>query len=495
MNGKNFNPALYEINTRVWLRRFDKDARKATLSDVPADYWDGLLEMGIDFVWLMGIWKTCDSVIEKYCFEEELVKSYSRALKNWKPEDVIGSPFAIDDYTVNPALGSCESLIELKMLLNKKGIKLILDFVPNQLSAQSSVIKNNPYVFLGVGKEFYDRDPHTFFQPFESEKIYFAHGRDPFFPAWQDTIQVNFFSIDARNFLTGILLKLTAMCDGVRCDMAMLPLNNVFKNTWGTILPNYGFEMPKTEFWEVAIPKVKNARPDFLFIAETYWDLDWNLQQLGFDYTYDKKLTDRLGNALNIDIREHLQAGPEYQRKSLRFLENHDEDRAVAVLGKDRSKAAAVIISTILGMRFYFDGQFEGKKIKLPVQLGREPEEAPLNGMEDFYAKLLKITSRDPFKYGEWKLLDPVSSWGNNRTYGNFFAWTWRYKEEKRLVVVNYSDALSTCRIKLDVAGYPDEFTLEDLLNDKSYIRSAEEVFRQGLYIELKPWQAHIFSY
>jgi Alpha amylase, catalytic domain len=490
-----FNPSIYEINTRVWLRRFDKEGKKAVLSDVPPDYWDSLREKGIDYVWLMGVWQGCESTIEKYCFEENLMKEYSRALKGWKREDVIGSPFAIDDYNVNPAVGTYESLIELKTLLNSKGMKLLLDFVPNHLSANSSVIKSNPYVFLGVGKEFFNRDPHTFFQPFESEKAYFAHGRDPFFPAWQDTIQINFFSIDARTFLCNVLINLTKMCDGVRCDMAMLPLNNVFKNTWGTLLPSYGFEIPKTEFWAEAIRKVKEVRPDFLFIAETYWDLEWNLQQLGFDYTYDKKLTDRLGYAPNIPIKEHLMAETSYQQKSLRFLENHDEDRAIAVFGKEKSKAAAVIISTILGMRFYFDGQFEGKKIKLPVQLGREPEEIPVIGMREFYTKLLKITSKEPFRHGLWKLLEADQAWENNHTNENLFAWSWNYDNEKRLVIVNYSDQLSSCLIKFDVSGDLDEFTLDDLLNDKSYKRFPKEIANRGLYIELKPWQSHIFSY
>ena len=78
------NPTIYEINSRVWLRRFDKMDQKAKLNDVPHSYCDNLRKKGIDFIWLMGIWKTCDSIIDKYCFEEELVKNYNHALKGWK---------------------------------------------------------------------------------------------------------------------------------------------------------------------------------------------------------------------------------------------------------------------------------------------------------------------------------------------------------------------------------------------------------------------------
>lgn len=490
-----YNQSLYEINTRVWLRRFDQGIIKSTLNDVPNSYWDNLAKKGIDYIWLMGIWKTCNSVIDRCCFEEGLKKSYDRALKGWKPEDVIGSPYAIDVYEINPELGDHKSLLELKSRLNKKGIKLILDFVPNHYSADTRLIKTNSGIFLSIDKELFDRDPHTYYQPNNNEQKYFAHGRDPFFPAWQDTIQINIFSKEARKFLINTLLALAKICDGVRCDMSMLLLNNVFKNTWGGVLGKNGFDKNEAEFWMEAISEIKKERADFLFIAEAYWDLEYDLQQIGFDFTYDKKLTDRLKFAPAKEIHDHLLADYDYQKKSLRFVENHDEERAAAILGKEKSKAAAVIISTIQGMRFYYDGQFEGKKIKLPVQLGREPEELLNNELKDFYNKLLTITSHEIFNRGKWIFLEPEPSLDNNTTFSNILVWIWSFKDEKRLIVINYSETLSTCRIKLDVRGYPEDFLIKDLLNDQSYMRSAEEVYNSGLYIELKPFHSHIFTY
>jgi glycosidase len=491
----NFNSSIYEINTRLWLRRFDEKDKISFLKDVPKSFWDNLVKKGIDYVWLMGIWKTCDSTIEKYCFEENLVINYKRSLKDWTNKDVIGSPFAIDVYDINPKIGDRKTLLQLKSFLNKKGIRLILDFVPNHFSSDSSLIKSLPGLFLQVDKEFYERDPHTFYKPIHDEEKYFAHGRDPFFPAWQDTIQVNYFTSTARKYLMEVLIELTKVCDGVRCDMSMLMLNNVFKNTWGGLNSKNKINLPAIEFWKEAVSKVKKARKDFLFIAEAYWDLEWELQQLGFDYTYDKKLTDRLKSSSAKDIYEHLQAEEEYQTHSLRFIENHDEERAVSTFGKEKSKAAAIVISTIQGLRFYFDGQLEGKKIKLPVQLGREPDEPINNDIQEFYEKLFSIVAKDVFKKGKWNLLTPISSWPGNNTQENILTWMWTYKNDKRLIVINYSDKISTCRIKLDVRGYDENFVLIDLLNNKSYVRSTEEVYHSGLYIELKPYHAHIFGY
>lgn len=490
----NNSAALYEINTRIWFSKFDKHNVK-NLSEVPDGYWQRLKSLGIDYVWLMGIWKTNESVIDKYCFEEGLVRSYNHALKHWSREDVIGSPYSIDAYEMNPHLGSNKNLLDLKAKLNKIGIKLILDFISNHYSAHSSLIKTHPKIFLQADEESYSIDPHTYFKPFEDCKNYFAHGRDPFFPAWGDTIQLNCFAEESREFSKNVLSNLTQLCDGVRCDMAMLSINNVFKNTWVGIINRNHIEIPKTEYWEEVIGHTKKIRPDFVFIAEAYWDLEYNLQQLGFDYTYDKKLTDRLKFAPVSEIISHLNAEKSFQQKSLRFLENHDEERIVTAIGVEKSKAAAVVISTIQGLRFFHEGQFEGRKIKLPLQLGREPVESEIPHLNEFYEKLLKITSLDVIRKGEWSLQEAIASWPTNETFKNLLTWKWELGDEKILVVINYSNVSSACRIVLDFEGYPEEFVITDLLNDVNYHQNGEEVSRYGLYVDLKPWQAHIFSY
>lgn len=488
------NPKLYEINTRVWISKFSTPDKRATLVNIPAEIWKNLSDKGINIIWLMGIWKTCPDTVKKYCFEDFLIRNYDKALRDWKEGDVIGSPYAIDEYDVLPELGTLEHLRLLRKELNSRGLKLFLDFVPNHFNAGSSLIKTNPEIFLEVDEEIYKRDPHTFFNP-EDTGRFFAHGRDPFFPAWQDTIQVNYYSPEAIEFMTSTLLNIAQFCDGVRCDMAMLALDNVFSNTWSGVLSKMGHKKPAVVFWKYAIQKVKEKYPEFIFMAEAYWDLEWELQQLGFDYTYDKRLTDRLLDGNVPEIKAHLQADHSFQIKSVRFIENHDEERAMTSFGKYKSQAAAVIISTLKGMRFYHDGQFEGRKIKLPVQLGRDAIEHPVDCMVDFYTRLMQITKAEVFQSGDWRLINVLPAWSDNLTYENIMAWLWTYADQNRLVVVNYSDIHSQCRIKLDVRGFDDSFKITDLLTGSEYLRSTEEVFHQGLYIDLKGYQSHIFAY
>ncbi len=488
-------PNLYEINTRVWIKRFaTPENPKPKLTDVPSSYWEGLAKKNIDIIWLMGMWKVNRETVKKYCFEDFLKRNYDKALKDWKEEDVIGSPYAIEEYSINPELGDNETIPVLRKKLNSLGIKLFLDFIPNHFSAASPLLVSKPEIFLQADEEIYERDQYTFFKHEENGKM-FAHGRDPFFPAWQDTAQINYISPDAIVYMIDSLLRIAEFCDGVRCDMAMLALSNVFYNTWRGVLNKVGFSKPEREFWQVAIKRIKQKFPEFLFIAETYWDLEWDLQQLGFDFTYDKRLTDRLKLGNIYDVKSHLSAEIAFQEKLVRFIENHDEERASQVLGRNKNKAAAVIISTLPGMHLYYDGQFEGKKIKLPVQLGREPIEKTDECLPDFYNKLLNITSAQIFKCGQFKMIEPLKVWENNYSNERMLCWLWSYKIERRLVVINYSDIKAQCRVKLDLRSYPENFELFDSLNNCSYIRSRDEVIRVGLFIELQPYQSHIFSF
>jgi hypothetical protein len=485
------NPKMLEVNTRVWMKRFGP---RIILSNIPDDYIERLSSLGIEILWLMGVWKTSKKLVEKCCFGSDLIAEYTKALDDWKREDVIGSPFAIDDYVLNPEFGSEEDLLIFKEKLNQKGIKLFVDFVPNHFGADSTIINSNPEIFLQTDYESFVKDPYTFYEYTNSKSIYIAHGRDPFFPPWEDTAQLNFFEERTRQFLIEKLEYISSIADGVRCDMAMLPLNNVFQNTWSGPLSKSGYKKPSIEFWQEAIKKIKQKKKDFIFLAEAYWDLEKELQKLGFDFTYDKTLMDKLINHDIPAIRAHLNSDHEFQIKSVRFIENHDEARAAKKLGIPASLAAAVVISTILGVRFYYDGQIEGKKIKLPVQLRREPLEKVSREISGFYNKLLIITKNEIFKLGNWHLLFPQTAGSGDNTEENILAWQWQLGNEFRIVVINYSGIVSRCRLKLDMTTRENKIRFEDLLTSKIYQRSAEEIRNQGLFIELKEFQSHIFA-
>jgi hypothetical protein len=488
------HPKVYEINTRVWLRRFKPSGHPVTLNDVPQQVWQDLSDKGMHFVWLMGIWKTHPETVRKYCFSEDLVKAYTHAMPDWQREDIIGSPYAIDDYIVNPDFGGEDSLNRLRKKLHRHGIRLMLDFVPNHFSALSNLIDQHPGIFLEGNQAIAREDPQTFYKPDKTDRI-FAHGRDPYFPAWTDTIQVNYMCRDARDFMTKKLLHIAGMCDAVRCDMSMLVLNDIFRNTWGGVLSQMRTDLMENEFWPQAISTVKTHFPDFTFVAEAYWGKEWALQEMGFDFSYDKVLTDLIRKGKADEIRIHLADSASRQPHAVHFLENHDEERAMSALGKDKSFAGAVLTSTLPGMRLYYDGQFEGRFVRLPLQLGREPVEPVLKDVLSFYEHLLSIVKESVFMNGAWKLLEPEPQHADDRTYNNVLAWAWHHENNRRLVVSNFSDITSRCRVRLEVTHDVHQVEFCDLVQDKIFTIPKAEIESTGMRIELQPYQNYIFRF
>jgi hypothetical protein len=227
-----------------------------------------------------------------------------------------------------------------------------------------------------------------------------------------------------------------------------------------------------------------------------YWDLEWTLQQQGFDYTYDKRLYDRLHEGHARPAREHLLAGLDFQDKLVRFLENHDEPRAAATFPPEVHRPAAIITFLTPGLRFFHQGQCEGRKIRIPVHLRRGPAEPVDDAIAEFYAALLECL-RDPvFREGDWRLLKCRPAWDGNWTSDCFVAYSWTGKDGgRRLVAVNYSDHQSQCYVAMpwtDLEG--QVWQLRDRMGAAIYERSGGDLAAQGLYLDVPAWAYHVFD-
>ena len=162
-------------------------------------------------------------------------------------------------------------------------------------------------------------------------------------------------------------------------------INKVFAKTWAG---RAGAE-PVHEFWPEVIAGMRARHPDTVLIAEAYWDMEWDLQEDGFDFCYDKRLYDRIVGEDANAVRDHLRADLSYQRRLLRFLENHDEPRIASRVPPEAQPAAAVAISTLPGATLWHEGQFEGRRVRPPVFLGRRPHETVNAELVEWYRRLL----------------------------------------------------------------------------------------------------------
>ena len=486
------HPHLFEVNAYILLRRLsEKYGRELTLATIPDEVWQNLAQKGFDLVWLMGVWQRSPSARQVALLTPELRREYDAALPGWSDEDVVGSPYAIYGYELDATLGKPEELVEIKARLNRQGLGLILDFVPNHVALDHPWVSSHPSWFVQAKEEDVRQHPDWFFTLDGS--AFLAHGRDPYFPPWTDTAQLNFYSADMREALTDELWRVADISDGVRCDMAMLVVNNVFEEVWGQLLTDS--PKPKGEFWERAIGLVKSRKPGFLFLAEVYWGLDKALQHAGFDFTYDKTLYDRLKSSGPAEVRSHLTATEHFPNRHAHFIENHDELRAVVAFGREQSRAAAVVMATAPGLRMFHDGQLEGKKVRLPMQLKREPEETLDSGLTQFYERLLSATNAPAFHEGDWQDIEVGEAWQGNESYGNLMAWSWKQGDDYKIVAVNYSPDSSQGRLMLSLpSSISTQVILRDELMDVTYIRDSNEIRNRGLYVALDPWGSHLFN-
>ncbi len=481
------NPKILEINTVPWLHSLSEIYNTPiNLKNIPEQIINQEIKL-FDAIWLMGVWERSPASKKIALEHPDLLKEYHEILHDFRDEDVIGSPYAVFYYHVDKNIGGVDGLKQIREKFYEQDIKLILDYVPNHVSIDSLWTFESDLFIEGTLDDLMSH-PYEYFSI--GERI-FANGRDPNFPSWTDTIQINAFSKEARNKAINTLLDIAEVCDGVRCDMAMLMTNKVFSKTWG----EKAGVIPDIEFWKEIIPAIKKKYPNFNFIAEVYWGMEWELLQQGFDFCYDKRLYERLIFENVNAINDHLKAEWNFQSKLVRFIENHDENRAIEKFGVEKSQAAAIIITTLPGVRLIHEGQMYGNKIKLPIQLGRRPSEEKNGQLLNFYQKLLKAIPSHDFFDPNWSLCEirPINN--DDNSFINLISYLWWSDSNYRLVVVNYSPNYSKAHIRISPFHFDTyRWRFSDLLNDKSYIYNGEDLYKHGLYIELGPWEGHIFN-
>ncbi|MFZ2488297.1 MAG: alpha-amylase family glycosyl hydrolase [Anaerolineae bacterium] len=487
------NPLLYEINTWAWLEQLSQQqGHTVTLATVPQAELERIAAYGFDGVWLMGIWQRSPAGQEVARAIPALQEEYRRALPDCRTEDIVGSPYCILDYRVDAALGGDAELATLRGRLADLGLLLMLDFVPNHLARDHAWTTQHPDWLVQGTTDALAHAPENYFTAADADGQWhvYAHGRDPYLPGWSDTVQVDYRHPAARRAMADYLVALAERCDGARCDMAMLVTRDVFLRTWGGM-----FDTERAEFWPEVATTLHALHPGFVLLAEVYWNLEWELQQQGFDYTYDKRLYDRLLERDAVDVTMHLTADMDYQNHLARFVENHDERRAVTAFGEQRSLAAALLSYTVPGLRLFHEGQLDGWRVKLPVQLGRRPAEATNPPVQTFYHRLLAALSQPVFHDGQWRLFAPMQEWAGNPTHRHIVAHGWKWHDDMRLIFVNLSPEPAQAVVPLDwpqLAG--SNWRLDDILNDASYVRRGDEMIGNGLYIHLPAYGYHLFE-
>lgn len=393
---------IFQINTREFLVRM---GNKIRLTDVPSEIWREIATYS-KAVWLMGIYQESEmGKLNAYKYAHE----YRYALPDVSYRDIVSSPYAIYSYTPDSRIiESWEKFDVFRHRLKQLfGLGIVLDFVPNHVALDHPWVKKHPDWFIHFTQEEIERFPGLkddcfFVQTHNKGDLWIAHGKDPNYPPWNDTAQFNYGNPVVQRVMRAQALALSDHCDGLRCDMAMLVNQETFLRTWGWYKADWA-----GDFWAETIREVKKKYPQFSFIAEAYWGEDQLLEQ-GFDRVYAKWFYDRMKNLVHTPNDEEVRLFKEHisffvsdknAQRYLLFLENHDEQRAASVFGAEPSMAFATVLSLLPhpGVLLH-EGQFEGKQVRLPMQLRRAPQE-PINlKLREFYQRLYAFVNDPQFR-------------------------------------------------------------------------------------------------
>ena len=170
-------------------------------------------------------------------------------------------------------------------------------------------------------------------------------------------------------------------------------------------------------------------------------------------------------------------------------------DFATAAFASGVHEAAAVITFLSPGLRFFHQGQFEGRRKKISPHLGRAPDEPLEPALGGFYDRLRAVLCQPAVRDGQWELLDCTPAWDGNGTSDCVVAFAWQGAGGERLLVtVNYADNQSQCYVRLPFADLGTaSWRLTDLLGDTTFDRDGRGLRSRGLYLDVPRWYAAVF--
>jgi hypothetical protein len=468
---------LYELNVRTWAsERSSELGRPASLDDLPDAWLEHLAEHGFTWLYLMGVWPTGPLARAASLADVSLRQYLVSVLPGATDDDICGSPLAPAAFTCDPQLGGEAALERLRDRARSFGLSLMLDFIPNHLGLDHPWIAEHPEWFVRGDEGSLAREPEAWVAL--HGKV-FAHGRDPFFAPWRGTVQLDYANPAVHDAMIALAADIAARCDGLRCDVAMLLLPDVFGGTWRRAMQ---------PFWKRCLDEVRALHPGTLFMAEVYWNREYELQQAGFDFTYDKILYDRLLSGDPESIKGHLRAGLDYQAHCVRFLENHEEQRASARFpNPDHHRGALFITGMTPGMLLCHFGQEDGRSLHSSLHSRRRPPEAGSEPHRRAHLDLLRLLGEPARQDGTWSLVEQHGG-------GPLLGLLWSLQSHHSLlVVVNASWGHVSGNLQLAAIAQRDAQFQDVFGPNPTFTLSAEQMRDQGLHLDLPPWGTAAF--
>ena len=540
------NVILIAKSVYVWLdqlaKKYGRDIQR--LDQIPDEELDLLASSGLNGLWLIGLFERSDA---------------SRKVKQMRGDhDALASAYSLKRYDIAQELGGYHAYENLKQRAWARGVRLAADMVPNHVGIDGDWVIDHPDWFLQTrtppfpayrfgGPNLADNNRVSVFleegywnktdaavvfrrhDEWSGEDRYIYHGNDGTSMPWNDTAQLDYLNPEVRRAVIETILHVARMFPIIRFDAAMTLAKRHIQRLWYP-LPGQGGSIPSradyamtqeefdraipVEFWREVVDEVAARAPDTLLLAEAFWMMEgYFVRTLGMHRVYNSAFMNMLKREENekyrATITNVLDFDPEILKRFVNFMNNPDEETAVAQFGDDdKYFGVCVLMCTMPGLPMFGHGQIEGLHEKYGMEYRRarwdeKPNEAVIRRHEREIFPLLH--KRYLFSGVEhFALYDFVTDHGHADT--DVFAYSNGAGSERALVV--YNNKFKTTRGRIwksthrgNVAqelaidpGRGEWLVIRDISHGLEYLRAARDIAEGGLVWELQAFKYHVLS-
>jgi glycosidase len=545
-------------NTYVWLDQLSKQYKQdiRTLNQIPDEELDLLAQRGFTGLWLIGLW--------------ERSKASQRIKQMMGKHDAVASAYSLYDYQIAYDLGGYDAYRDLRDRAWQRGIRLASDMVPNHVGIDGKWVIEHPDWFVqlpyspfpaytfdgpnlsdvpGVGIYLEDHyfnktDAAVVFQRrnFDTGEVrYIYHGNDGTSMPWNDTAQLNYLLPEVREAVIQTVLHVARMFPIIRFDAAMTLAKRHYQRLWypvpgsggdiasraeyGLTTEQFNAVFPE-EFWREVVDRVAAEVPDTLLLAEAFWMMEgYFVRTLGMHRVYNSAFMNMLKMEDNAKyrtvIKNTVEFDPEILKRYVNFMNNPDEDTAVAQFGKeDKYFGVATVMATMPGLPMFGHGQVEGFTEKYGMEFRRpmwdetpDPWLVARHEREIFPLLHKRYVFADVANFRLYDFFTPDGSVNED-----VFAYSNRAGEERGLVIYlnKWAEARGFIRTSAafavkepdggkrleqttlaDGLGLPNDgnayVIFRDVASNLEYIRNCQQLHSEGMSVELGAFKYHVF--
>jgi glycosidase len=552
---KDWMPRLVLIakNSYVWLEQLSRKHERwiKTLDQIPDEELDILRDRGFTGLWLIGLWersRASQRIKQRMGDVEAVASAYSlysydiaEDLGGWSALENLRSRAWQRGIRLSADMVPNHMGIDSKWVIGQPDWFLSLPNPPYpSYTFNSENLADDLRVEIILEDHYYDRsDAAVVFKRYDrytGDTRYIYHGNDGTSFPWNDTAQLDYSKAEVREAVIQTILHVARNFPVIRFDAAMTLAKKHIQRLWfpepgaGGAIPSraehgmtraeFDSAIPE-EFWREVVDRVAQEVPDTLLLAEAFWLLEgYFVRTLGMHRVYNSAFMHMLRDEDNakyrMAIKNTLEFDPQILKRYVNFMNNPDEKTAIEQYGNgDKYFGVATVLATLPGLPMFGHGQIEGFREKYGMEFRKpkweeQPDEGLIHGHEWkifplLHRRFLFADVEQFFLYDLFRADGSVDE--------NVFAYSNIHNDERGLVLYHNRFAETAGWIKASSAyldkgtgdlrqkslaeglGLPFEgyVIFRDYVSHLEYIRSCDELWQKGLYVELQAYQHHAF--